>query len=245
MAQGYQRKGSIHIRSINPDFCSYVDTGELRKGVATIKPWVGLHHHGVQRLPAELHDREPQDEEFSATIAANVGYVLDGVYRDWIDPTSPDGAVLLKAGRPKVQNAAQAAAVAGIGRPGTPSEVMSAIEQACKVLDGYADLRKLPEARRIRGSLVQPHFTLVAIYLLLGDEVSACRWLVEGERMDCQQEGPVCEQFRRFERNALARMSADAPAELERQRVEASKPAQTAPAVVVIGRLFGRKPKAR
>jgi hypothetical protein len=235
VAQGYERKGRVLFRPIHDDFYSVVDTGELTKDALTVSPWVGLRHQGVEQLLADLGQRT-RPEEFSATVAANVGYVIDRVHRDWVDASNPEVAVVLKAERLQPRSAAQRATDFGIGQPGTAEDVLGAIDKARKILDRYASLKKLPGAFDLLGTKAQQHCTLAVIYLLQGDEASVCKWLIEGKRSDCEQEGPACEQFRRFERNALARMSPGAAAELERQRQAASTRG-------LMDRLFGRTPK--
>jgi hypothetical protein len=42
-----------------------------------ISPEVGIHHHGVEQLRAEMLEL-PRPKEWSHTIRANVGYIIDG-----------------------------------------------------------------------------------------------------------------------------------------------------------------------
>ena len=223
--QGYRREGQRLVRRIDGDFCSVVDVGRLFKGTLDIAPWIGIHHHGVDQLVADLHER-PRPDESSATVGSNVGYVTDGTYRKWIDADDPSGAQLL--------------AIQPTFLWGNPQVVLTAIAEARTKLDEYASLDRLPGAFEIPGADLIGHFTLAAIYLLLGDEPAVCKWLVQGELRDCRQEGPVCEQFRRFERNVLARMSPDAASALERQRAEAMRARQAKRPASFVDRLLAR-----
>jgi hypothetical protein len=121
---------------------------------------------------------ELPDGGFVGTAGSNIGYIMGGEYRIWREPTAPE-------------------------------VVLARIDESRQVLDEYRTLEKLPGVFEIRGAKgPMYHFTLAAIYLLLGDEQRVREWLAEGERTDCRVEGPVCEQFRRARRNVEAKMAA-------------------------------------
>jgi hypothetical protein len=112
---------------------------------------------------------------------------------------------------------------------GTVEDVLAATDQARTALAAFATLERLPQAWKLNGVQAMSPFSLTAIHMLLRDEPSACRLLVETFLLGCRQEGAVCEQYRRFERTALARMSREAPALLEQAKEEARHHALPAP----------------
>lgn len=87
---GYRRKGRQHVLRDSDQFSLWVDTGPLERRV-DIAPFVGIRHHGIERLRAELLGR-PQDD-WVGTVGANVGYVLGGEYASWEPPSQADEVI--------------------------------------------------------------------------------------------------------------------------------------------------------
>ena len=76
-------------------------------------------------------------------------------------------------------------------------EVQKAIDDAARVMAEYATLPKLVEwAQRL------DYITAVPLLLLLGDRTQAEAWLARAKQSECAQPDALCDQFRRFERNA-------------------------------------------
>lgn len=84
-------------------------------------------------------------------------------------------------------------------------DVLHEIDAARRILAPFADLAKLSDAWKIRGTEA-PGFEchLAVVHYLLGNRPEMDRWLAEAERLECRVEDGVCEQFRRFKANLLA-----------------------------------------
>jgi len=141
-----------------------------------------------------------------------------------------DGVEALRArliGSPFTRHAATVIANVGIvlgegyrtwSSPEDLAQAVGAIERALEVTGGYASLDRLPSWWDRPGVRVPNAYTAATVYLILGDDANVNRWLREGERTQCRLAGPVCEQFRRFERNVLDALaqSGDTPPVSER-----------------------------
>jgi hypothetical protein len=222
-AQGYVRHGDALVIPIDSDLCWVVQVG--RGCGDDVSPGVAFHHHGVERLVSELLELAPPGKA-CRTAGQNAGCLIDGTYRDWIDASS---GIAYTPGTSWI--------------PGSVEDVLSAIAKARAVLSPFLSLERIPGATEINGVRTMSPFSLVATHLLLADEGSACQCLAQVEMTECRQEGPVCEQYRRFERNALSRMTAEAPALLEQAKAEAQRSAPPPPSASLLDRLLRRVSK--
>ena len=173
---GYRRSGRMHRRDVDREFSLIVDTG--RPGPpAGVHPFLFLRHDGVQRLASEFLGL--RTDKYVGTIGANPGCILDGTYRFWGVLSGPD----------------------------VVPDVIALIEQSSEILLRYASLERLPEAWKLDWVPKDAsRFSLATIYMLLGGRPRLSAVLAEGELYDCQAEGALCDQFRRFQRNLLAHM---------------------------------------
>ena len=87
-------------------------------------------------------------------------------------------------------------------------DVLAEIERAQRVLSSYADIERLSEAWKIRGTEApgyQRHLALV--HHMVGNRAETQRWLREAERVDCRVEDALCDEFRRFREKLVAESS--------------------------------------
>jgi hypothetical protein len=85
--------------------------------------------------------------------------------------------------------------------PAAATDAMDAIDRAVWAMNQFATLERLPKAWGLRPGLAHDLYTLVPVYLLLGDQRHVRQLLGEGERGFCQEENQICAQFRAFARN--------------------------------------------
>lgn len=187
--QGYERSGRNHFLRIDDQYAWQIDAGPLSS--RDVDPFLGLRHESVQRALAELRERPESDSGRAPTVSAEIGYLIDGNYRHFVDPADP---ILLPGDR--------------WSEIGSVKKVMAAIKKAQEVLWGYRSLEKLPQAFAIPGTEMPGYrFTLATIYTLLGDVEHVREQLAELERTECRgDDAGQCERFRRFERNVMARL---------------------------------------
>lgn len=173
--QGYRRRGRGHLRRVDTDFSLCVDTGPLgpRKD---IHPFVGIRSDCVERAVFELMGLEQDD--WTATVGANVGYVLNGEYR-WWDEGAPVQEIL----------DAIDAALARF----RPYMHLTTLAGAFK-FQGAAENPGKP-------------YTLVVIALLNRDANLVARLLADAEAILCARPDAVCDQFKDFEMRVTKRLS--------------------------------------
>jgi len=84
-------------------------------------------------------------------------------------------------------------------------EVLSEIEKAQGVLASFADLARLSDAWKIRGT-EGPGYQrrLAVVNYLLGNQPETERWLREAERVECRVQDELCDEFQRFKANLVA-----------------------------------------
>ncbi len=79
-AQGFRRRGGVHLHRIGSDVSLWVDVGAV--GPRTdIAPSVGVRSESVGALMAQLSGLTA--DEWQSTIAINVGYALGRGYASW------------------------------------------------------------------------------------------------------------------------------------------------------------------
>jgi len=86
-SDGFKGKNGVCKRPDADGFSFVVSTGPLNKRT-DISPTVGIRHDEIENLWYDLSGL-PRNE-YSATIGANLGYVLDGTYRDWQPPATAE-----------------------------------------------------------------------------------------------------------------------------------------------------------
>lgn len=86
-AQGFTGKDGVGRREGSGGFSLVVSTGPLNRR-ADISPSVGIRHDGIADLWYDL--LELPRYEYSATIGSNVGFVIDGKYREWEPPATAE-----------------------------------------------------------------------------------------------------------------------------------------------------------
>jgi hypothetical protein len=135
---------------------------------------------GIRHEQVELLCAELLDlpsDEWTGTVGANVGYVLSGEYKWWQPP-------------------AQAV------------EVISAIEESLERLKLFLSLERLPEVWKIRGTNAPGwHYGLITSLSLAGRHADAMSQLDAAKAELCNNDDPVCEQFRGFEKRLRSRLS--------------------------------------
>jgi len=175
-ARGYKRiDRSVHLLRLDADFSLAVNTGVVGLA-ADIAPFIGLRSDSVEAARAEL--MALPEYPSTLTVAANVGYVLDGVYRAWPPGSPSDLLPMIDAGldalRPfaSLSNLGSAFGIKGIAEsPGTP-------------------------------------YVAVVVALLLKDRASVFSALNRARSAFCSQPDEVCDQFLAFESRVLQRLSA-------------------------------------
>jgi hypothetical protein len=85
---GYRRAGRMHLRPIDADFSSVVDTGPLDGFANDIDPWVGLRSEAVEHLRAALLELPVGDGVGS--VGAFAYQILGVNYAPWRDPAALD-----------------------------------------------------------------------------------------------------------------------------------------------------------
>lgn len=82
--------------------------------------------------------------------------------------------------------------------------VLAEIERGLSRLEEYESLERLPDAFAIRGARPFGALSVAPTYVYRRDTARVTDCLRQAEAESCVQPGPVCDQYRRFERNALA-----------------------------------------
>jgi len=174
-ARGYKRiDRCVHLLRLDDDFSLGVYTGVV--GLATgISPFIGLRSDSVEAARTELMAL-PEDPG-SLTLSANVGYVLDGVYRSWPPGSPSDLLPTIDAGLDVLR----------------PFASLSKISSAF----GIKGVAESPTR----------HYVAVVVALLLKDRVAVLSGLDRGRSAFCSQPDEVCDQFREFEARVLKRLS--------------------------------------
>lgn len=183
VAEGFKRGKRVHLKRVDDDWNLLVDTGDVGKRQG-ITPWVGIQSRTVERLLQELLDLPAY--AFSGTVAANVGYIVDGAFRQWMPPIVP--------GMPEV----------------SVDEVLDLIRAGLDRLSGYCRLDRLPaawEAMPQTQSDPSCAYRRVLVQLLLGDAGGVERELGRAEAEYCRRDDEICATFRRFRESVLARQA--------------------------------------
>jgi hypothetical protein len=167
--RGFKRRGRMHLRRVDSDLSLWVDTGPLGRQ-EDVSPFIGVRSDRVEDAFGRWLGVPP--DKHVGTFGANVGYVIDGSYRNFKPPaTEFDVVAVIEQGLSRYQlflsfdRLPEAEAVAGIKDPGRA-------------------------------------YRLVVVHALRGDLAAARQALVEAEREYCRYPGEVCEQFRAFVQRA-------------------------------------------
>ena len=115
---GYERAGRSHVRPIDDDFSTVVDTGPLSG--TDIAPWIGLHHRPTQLLKSRL--LELPFDRFVGIVGSNVGIVLGTGYLRWPATASPSDVIEhINRGASRISAYAQTALlIDALSLPGLP-----------------------------------------------------------------------------------------------------------------------------
>jgi len=172
--RGYVRKDRNHLLRIDDDRSWVVDTGPLDSKRTDIVPFAGIRFDSVETLLTDFWEVPPDDA--SASIGANVGYVLGIGYKTYIPPTRVDNVLAdIDAAHQKLS-------------PYMTIETFGGFWKASGVYDPgwrYRDIIWKLLTRRY--SEIEPAF-------------------VEARKEFCEFDDAVCAQFRRFEQNVRKRM---------------------------------------
>jgi hypothetical protein len=171
----------VHSRGGDDDFSYLVDTGEITEG-PDITPFVGIRSERVERLMAELRGRVSHPD--AATVSANVGYLIDGVFRSWSPPATPEEVL--------------AAIHAGLERLGA----YLSVERLARAWDDIAAAAADPSAGYRR----------VVVRILLADPPGVLAQLRAAGHEYCRRDDEVCADFRSFRRRVLALTGLASPA---------------------------------
>lgn len=207
-----------HTRPIRPDWCVVVDTGPRIRTAAAASVYVGLHHHRVEQLVTELLQLPHRPEE-GVTVSSHLGHF----FAEDLPPTPGEkpGSIIRAA----------------------PGRVIELIEAQAHRLQAISNLDDLLTAYGTPNPSF-PDFKYAAINLLRGDLAAVAAWLVDLESSQCQSDGPICDQYRRFRSNAIAFGGAGLERHVE--LAEAARAAQPSPkpprdpSKTLVGRLVSR-----
>lgn len=172
-ARGFRQFERMHLLPVDSDFSVWVDTGPIGKQ-EDIAPFAGLRHEGVENLVADLLG-EPRFE-WTATVGANVGYILETGYRYWMPPAEAEevlaaveGALVRLRGFMPLSCLVGAWTIEGAERPGW-------------------------------------RFKEIAARFLAGDRDGMAERLDAARIALCKHEDEICEQYRLFAANLSKRM---------------------------------------
>lgn len=216
---GFRRLAhGMHTRAVRPDWCVVVDTGPRIRTADAASVYVGLHHHRVEQLLAELMELPHRPEE-GVTASSHLGHFF---------PEDLPAIPGEKAG--SIIRAAPGQVVDLVERE---AQRLAAIENLDELIAAYPE----PEPNMYA-------FKDATIQLLRGDLASAARFIAGLEPTEGLIEGPIGDQYRRFRSNAIAFGGPGLERELE--LAEAASAAQVAqkppsdPSKSLVGRLVSR-----
>lgn len=172
-ARGFMQVERMHLLKVDSDFSMWVDTGPIGKQ-DDIAPFAGLRHEGVENLVADLLG-EPRFD-WTATVGANVGYILEAGYRYWAPPadvpevlTAIDGALARLRDFMPLSRLGGAWKIEGAERPGW-------------------------------------RFKEIGACFLAGDRAGTLARLEAARLALCKHEDEICEQYRLFAANLTKRL---------------------------------------
>ena len=169
-ARGFRQFERMHLRQIDSDFSLWVDTGPIGSR-GDIAPFVGLRHEKTEHLVPELLNVPYFD--WTATVGANVGYVLGKEYQRWDSPSTADEVlVAIDAALEKLKSFMP----------------LSRLPDAWNIRGAQT-----PGWR----------FNQIVVYFLLEDRVKVKEHIEAARASLCQTEDAICEQFRGFEKRLL------------------------------------------
>jgi len=171
----------VHVRAVRPDWCVVVATGPRIRTADAGSVYVGLHHHGVERLLAELMGLSHGSEDGTTTINSYLGHFFS------VDLPPTPGE---KPG--------------SITRA-TPAHVVDLVEREAERLAVISDLDQFIGAYP-NPTQAHDEFRYTTIHLIRGDLASAAAHLVALERTQCDSDmhEAICNQYRRFRSNVIA-----------------------------------------
>jgi hypothetical protein len=166
----------MHRRELTAGVAQLVDTGETGRKT-DISPWVGLRFEPVESLLTELCDLPPYD--FGGTVAANVGYILNGEYQAWRPPAT--AAIVIDA----IDSALQ---------------ILDRYRELDRLEHAWTDIRAAD-------SDPNTGYRRVIVQMLLGDRAGVDARLTHAETIYCSRANEICDRFREFRTRVLRYMA--------------------------------------
>jgi len=177
-ARGFRQFERMHLRPVDSEFSLWVDTGPIGSR-SDIAPFVGLRHDRTEHLVPELLDVPYFD--WTATVGANVGYVLGEEYQRWNPPSTADEVLV---------------AVDAALETLKDFMPLSRLPEAWNIRGAQTPGWRFHE---------------IVVFYLLEDRMKMNAKLEAARASLCQTEDGVCEQFRGFEKRLLALTGRRAP----------------------------------